>query len=77
MTQLTPRRDGPDCLEYLQASINPILTRAGAVVPEPARCPKSSYICFEAAQPNECWQADFTTTDSAAPTAHPAPMRRS
>ena len=43
-----------------RATINRILTRAGAVTPEPAKRPKSSYIRFEADQPNECWQADFT-----------------
>ncbi|MGI8665285.1 MAG: IS481 family transposase [Jatrophihabitans sp.] len=43
-----------------RATINRILTRAGAVVPQPAKRPKSSYIRFEADQPNECWQADFT-----------------
>jgi transposase InsO family protein len=43
-----------------RATINRILTRAGAVVSEPAKRPKSSYIRFQAAQPNECWQADFT-----------------
>jgi len=43
-----------------RATINQILVRAGTVVPEPAKRPKSSYIRFEAAQPNECWQADFT-----------------
>lgn len=43
-----------------RATINRILVRAGAVVPEPAKRPKSSYIRFAAAQPNECWQADFT-----------------
>ena len=36
------------------------LTRAGLVVPEPKKRPKSSYIRFQAEQPNECWQADFT-----------------
>jgi transposase InsO family protein len=43
-----------------RATINRILTRAGAVVPEPAKRPKSSYIRFAADQPNECWQSDFT-----------------
>jgi transposase InsO family protein len=43
-----------------RATINRILTRAGAVVPEPAKRPKSSYIRFEAEQPNETWQSDFT-----------------
>jgi transposase InsO family protein len=47
-------------LTLSRATINRILTRAGAVVPEPAKRPKSSYIRFEAAQPNERWQADFT-----------------
>jgi hypothetical protein len=36
------------------------LTKAGLVAPEPKKRPKSSYIRFQAAQPNECWQADFT-----------------
>lgn len=43
-----------------RATINRILTRAGAVAPEPAKRPKSSYIRFAAEQPNECWQSDFT-----------------
>jgi transposase InsO family protein len=43
-----------------RATINRILTRAGAVVPEPAKRPRSSYIRFQADAPNECWQADFT-----------------
>lgn len=43
-----------------RATINRILARAGTVVPEPKKKPKSSYIRFEAAQPNECWQSDFT-----------------
>jgi transposase InsO family protein len=30
------------------------------VTPEPAKRPKSSYIRFEAEQPNETWQSDFT-----------------
>ena len=43
-----------------RATINRILTRAGAVVPEPAKRPKSSYVRFQAEQPNETWQSDFT-----------------
>src|SRR5882757_8446165 len=43
-----------------RATINRILVRAGAVVAEPAKRPKSSYIRFAAEQPNECWQSDFT-----------------
>lgn len=43
-----------------RATINRILTRAGRGVPEPKKRPKSSYIRFEAEQPNETWQSDFT-----------------
>ncbi|GAA1799414.1 IS481 family transposase [Nocardioides hankookensis] len=43
-----------------RATIHRILTRAGAITPEPKKRPKSSYIRFEAAMPNECWQSDFT-----------------
>jgi transposase InsO family protein len=42
------------------ATISRYLTRAGLVAPEPKKRPKSSYIRFEAAMPNETWQADFT-----------------
>lgn len=43
-----------------RATIARHLTKAGLVVPEPKKKPKSSYIRFAAEQPNECWQADFT-----------------
>jgi transposase InsO family protein len=43
-----------------RATINRILIRAGAVTPDPSKRPKSSYLRFEADQPNECWQSDFT-----------------
>jgi transposase InsO family protein len=43
-----------------RATINRILVRAGAVVPAPDKRPRSSYLRFEAAMPNECWQSDFT-----------------
>lgn len=43
-----------------RATIHRILVRAGTVTPEPAKRPKSSYLRFEAALPNECWQSDFT-----------------
>ena len=42
------------------ATIHRILRRAGAVTLEPKKRPKSSYVRFQADQPNECWQADFT-----------------
>lgn len=37
-----------------------ILRSAGAVTPQPQKRPRSSIIRFEAAQPNETWQSDFT-----------------
>ena len=43
-----------------RATINRTLTRAGLVTPDPAKRPKSSYIRFQAVQPNETWQSDFT-----------------
>lgn len=43
-----------------EATISRILKRAGLVIPEPRKRPKSSYIRFEADQPNETWQSDFT-----------------
>ena len=42
------------------STIHRHLRRAGLVVPEPKKKPKSSYIRFQAEQPNETWQADFT-----------------
>jgi transposase InsO family protein len=42
------------------ATIHRILTRGGLVTAEPRKRPRSSYIRFEAAQPNETWQSDFT-----------------
>lgn len=37
-----------------------ILHQAGLITPKPRKRPKSSYVRFEAAQPNETWQSDFT-----------------
>ena len=42
------------------ATVARYLAARGLVVPEPRKRPKSSYIRFQAEQPNECWQADFT-----------------
>ncbi len=42
------------------STIRRILHAAGLVVPEPRKRPRSSYHRFEASQPNECWQSDFT-----------------
>ncbi len=47
-------------VQLSRATIHRILNRHGAVVPEPKKKPKSSYIRFEAQMPNECWQSDFT-----------------
>jgi transposase InsO family protein len=47
-------------LTLSRATIHRILTRAGAVVPEPAKRPKASYLRFAAEMPNETWQSDFT-----------------
>jgi len=37
-----------------------ILTRRGFVTPQPQKRPRSSFIRFQADQPNERWQADIT-----------------
>ena len=42
------------------STIRRILHAAGLVVPEPRKRPRSSWIRFEAAAPNECWQSDVT-----------------
>jgi transposase InsO family protein len=43
-----------------RSTISRHLARAGLVTPEPKKRPKSSYIRFEAAMPNQTWQSDFT-----------------
>ncbi len=47
-------------LTVSRATVARQLAARGLVVPEPKKRPKSSYIRFEASQPNECWQCDFT-----------------
>jgi transposase InsO family protein len=47
-------------LRVSPACISRHLHRAGLVEPTPTKRPKSSYIRFAAAQPNQRWQADFT-----------------
>jgi transposase InsO family protein len=42
------------------ATIWRILSARGFVIPQPHKRPKSSYVRFEAAMPNERWQADTT-----------------
>jgi transposase InsO family protein len=43
-----------------RATISRTLTRQGLVTAEPRKRPRSSYIRFEAAMPNQTWQSDFT-----------------
>jgi transposase InsO family protein len=67
-------------IDVSRASAARILSRHGRVVPQPKKKPKSAYIRFQADQPNETWQSDFThyrltgqadaaSTDDAAGTA--------
>jgi transposase InsO family protein len=41
------------------STIRRILHQARLIVPEPRKRPRSSYVRFEMAQPNEMWQSDF------------------
>jgi transposase InsO family protein len=41
------------------STIRRILHQAGLITPQPRKRPRSSYIRFQAAQPNEMWQSDF------------------
>src|SRR5437588_8753431 len=41
------------------STIRRILHTAGLITPEPRKRPRSSYLRFEIAQPNEMWQSDF------------------
>jgi transposase InsO family protein len=43
-----------------RSTISRHLTRAGLIVAEPKKRPKSSYIRFQADMPNQTWQSDFT-----------------
>ena len=62
-----------------RSTISRHLARAGLVVAEPRKRPRSSYVRFQADMPNECWQSDFTHyrltdgTDGTVPTAPSAP----
>jgi len=56
-----------------RATINRILVRAGQVSPDPSKRPKSSYLRFEAEQPNETWQSDFTLYRLTRPDGSPGP----
>ena len=43
-----------------RATIYRIIRRANLIAPEPRKKPRTSYVRFQAEQPNETWQADFT-----------------
>lgn len=43
-----------------RSTVHRILVREGLITPEPKKRPKSSYLRFQADQPGECWQSDFT-----------------
>ena len=48
------------CVKVASATISRYLKRAGLVTPQPRKRPRSSYVRFAAAMPNETWQSDFT-----------------
>lgn len=57
------------------STIHKILRRRGFITAQPHKRPRSSYLRFQAEQPNECWQADITHWQLAGPdptTAHGA-----
>jgi transposase InsO family protein len=54
-----------------RATIARTLTRSGAVTAAPSKRPKSSYLRFEAAMPNETWQSDFTHYRLSTPEGRP------
>ena len=56
-----------------RATIARTLTRSGVVTPDPSKRPKSSYLRFEAAMPNETWQSDFTHYRLTHPDSRPGP----
>jgi transposase InsO family protein len=56
-----------------RATVARHLARAGLVIPEPKKRPKSSFIRFQAEQPNETWQADFTHYRLTRPDGRPGP----
>ncbi|WP_204034461.1 helix-turn-helix domain-containing protein, partial [Sinosporangium siamense] len=43
-----------------RATVSRHLTRHGLITPDPKKRPRSSYVRFQADQPNETWQADST-----------------
>jgi transposase InsO family protein len=47
-------------IQVSPATISRYLTAAGLITHQPRKRPRSSYLRFQAEQPNECWQSDFT-----------------
>jgi transposase InsO family protein len=47
-------------LRVSRATIDRTLHRQGLITPAPGKRPRSSYVRFQAEQPNEMWQGDFT-----------------
>ena len=43
-----------------RSTVRRVLLAEGLIAPEPRKRPRSSYIRFQAEQPNETWQSDFT-----------------
>jgi len=60
-------------LEVSESTIMRHLRAAGLIEPQPKKRPRSSYIRFEAEQPNETWQADFTHFRLTRPDGTPGP----
>ena len=74
---------GPDTIKWhlehhhgatvSRATIARYLTKAGLVIAEPKKKPKSSYVRFAAEMPNQTWQADFTHYRLTRPDGQPGP----
>jgi transposase len=54
-----------------RSTIHRILSRAGTITPDPKKRPKSSYLRFQAEQPNQTWQSDFTHYPLTTPDGRP------
>jgi transposase InsO family protein len=60
-------------LAVSRATISRILTAHGLVTPQPKKRPRSSYVRFQAALPNQTWQADCTHYRLTHPGGTPGP----
>jgi transposase InsO family protein len=60
-------------LAVSRATISRYLTAHGLVTPQPKKRPRSSYVRFQAALPNQTWQADFTHYRLTHPGGTPGP----